>query len=77
MIYPSVVAACYSLALGSMRVDLTHHTAKIASHEEVVERGQLQVGGAQVPGELEALAVGDAAAPVGRTQGTRAWRALI
>ena len=55
----------------------THHTAKVASHEDVVQRGQLQVGGPQVPGQLEALAMGHTAAPVRRTQGTSTRRALV
>lgn len=55
----------------------TYHAAEVAAHKDVVERGQLQVGGPQVPGQLQALAVRHAAAPVGRTQRTCAGRAFI
>lgn len=54
-----------------------YHAAKVAAHKDVVERGQLQVGGPQVPGQLQALTVRHAAAPVRRTQRTCAGRAFI
>lgn len=55
----------------------TYHAAKVATHKDVVERGQLQVGGPQVPGQLQTFTVRHTAAPVRRTQRARTWRAFI
>lgn len=55
----------------------THHAAKVPAYKDMVEGRELEVGGPQVPGELQALAVGDTAAPVRRTQGARAGGTLI
>lgn len=55
----------------------TYHAAKVATHKHVVERGQLQVGGPQVPGQLQTFAVRHTAAPVRRTQWTRTGRTFI
>lgn len=55
----------------------THNAAKVTAHKDVVEGGQFQVGGPQVPGQLETFAVRDAAAPVRRAERTRAGRSFI
>lgn len=55
----------------------TYHAAKVAAHKDVIERGQLQVRGAQVAGQLQAFAVRHAAAPVRRAQRARARRAVV
>lgn len=56
---------------------MAHHAAEVAAHEDVVEGGQFQVGGPQVPGQLQTFAVGNTAAPVRRAQRTRAGGAFI
>lgn len=56
---------------------MTYHAAKVAAHKDMVERGQLQVGGPQVPGQLQTFTVRHAAAPVRRTQRACARRAVI
>lgn len=56
---------------------ITHNAAEVAAHKDVVEGGQFQVGGPQVPGQLETFAVRNAAAPVRRAQWTRAGRSFI
>lgn len=55
----------------------TYHAAEVAAHKDVIERGQLQVRGAQVAGQLQAFAVRHAAAPVRRAQRARARRAVV
>lgn len=56
---------------------ITYHAAEVAAHKDVVERGQLQVGGPQVPGQLQTFTVRHAAAPVRRTQRACTRRAFI
>lgn len=56
---------------------LAYHAAKVASDKDVIERGQLQVRGPQVPGELQTFTVRHTAAPVRRAQWARTRRAFI
>lgn len=59
------------------RDGITYHTAEVAAHKDVVERGQLQVGGPQVPGQLQTFTVRHTAAPVRGTQWACTWWAFI
>lgn len=55
----------------------TYHAAEVATHKDMVERGQFEVGGPQVPGQLQTFTVRHTAAPVGCTQRARTRRAFI